>query len=102
MKTSSKEVLEKVSNHCFNQLTFYTFNTSTLKVNKKYREGRLAALKYINDLSFYFLNEEKNLKIHFKTQVLQQIDNHSCLEESEYKKGLYDGLYETIERMDTL
>ena len=41
MNPTSKELLEKVSKHCANQLTFYKFNTSTLEISKKYREGLL-------------------------------------------------------------
>ena len=39
MKLTSKELLEKVSKHCANQLTMYKFNIETLKISNKYREG---------------------------------------------------------------
>ena len=55
MKPTSKEVLEKISKHCSNQLTLYKFNTTTLHISEKYREGRLTALEYINELTYYYL-----------------------------------------------
>lgn len=55
MKHTSKEVLENISNYCAHQLTHYKFNTTTLQVSDRYREGRLAGLKYIGELSYYYL-----------------------------------------------
>ena len=49
MKLTSKEILEKISTHCSNEITLYTFNTNTLKISDKYREGRLTSLKYISE-----------------------------------------------------
>ncbi len=66
MKPTSKEFLEEVSKHCSNQITFYTFNKTTLQVSNKYREGRLASLKYVGELTFYYLQEERNIKHKFK------------------------------------
>ena len=68
MKPTSKELLEKVSKHCANQLTLYKFNTGTLKISKKYREGRLTALEYLSELSYYYMQEEKLIQQHFRGQ----------------------------------
>ena len=57
MKYTSKELLKEVRKHCSNQLTLYRFNTTTLKVSKKYREERLTALEYLGELSNYYLQE---------------------------------------------
>ncbi len=97
MKPTSKELLEEVSKHCSNQLTLYKFNTSTLKVSKKYREGRLTALEYLGELTYYFLQEEKKIQQQFKEQILKQMELNSCLEDTEYKKGLYDVLNEIVD-----
>ena len=100
IKPTSKELLEEVSKHCSNQLTLYRFNTTTLKVSKKYREGRLTALEYIGELSFHYLQEEKKIQQHFHEQVLKQIERYSCLEDSDYKSGLYDALTETLDKVN--
>lgn len=96
MKPTSKELLEEVSRHCSNQLTHYKFNISTLKVSKKYREGRLTALEYIGELTYYYLQEEKKIQQEFREQILKQIELHSCLEDTDYKQGLYDVLNDTL------
>lgn len=101
MKYTSKEFLEKVSKHCANQLTHYRFNTTTLKVSKKYREGRLAALEYLGELTYYYLQQEKKLQQDFHEQIRKQIKDYSCLADNEYKQGLYDALHETL-NIDTL
>ncbi len=97
MKPTSKELLEEVSKHCSNQLTYYRFNTSTLKVRKKYREGRLTALEYIGDLTYYYLQEEKKIQQQFKEQIHKQMKQNSCLNNSVYKKGLNDALNEMLD-----
>lgn len=99
MKPTSKELLAEVSKHCSNQITFYTFNTSTLQISNKYREGRLTALKYIGELTFYYLQEEKSLSDRFKEQIHKQMQQNSCLLESDYKNGLYDALNNILDEL---
>ncbi len=100
MKPTSKEVLEKVSKHCANQLILYKFNTGTLKISKKYREGRLTALEYLSELSYYYMQEEKQIQQYFREQILKQMQDYSCLDESEYKHGLYDGLNDVLDEIN--
>ena len=97
MKPTSKEIIEAISSHCSNQITFYKFNTGVLQVADKYREGRLTALEYIGELTYYYLQQEKNLQEQFKEQILKQMEQNSCLEDSEYKSGLYDALNEILD-----
>ena len=96
MKKTSKELLEAVSKHCYNQLTLYRFNTTTLQVSDKYREGRLTALNYLTELSYYYLQEEKSIENKFKEQINRQLTRYSCLDDTEYKRGLYDALNEVL------
>ena len=99
MKPTSKELLEKVSKHCANQLTMYKFNTGTLKISKKYREGRLTALEYLGELSYYYMQEEKQIQQHYREQILKQMQTYTCLDESEYKHGLYDALNDILDEI---
>jgi len=101
MKPTSKELLEKVSKHCANELTLYTFNTNTLHVSDKYREGRLTALEYIGELSFYYLQEEKKIQQYFSEQITKQLKRYACIEESEYKRGMYDALNEALKEIES-
>ena len=97
MKKTSKELLDEISSHCFNEITLYTFNKTTLKVSDKYREGRLTALEYIAELTYYYLQEEKQLQQYFHDQIIKQMKLHSCLDDTEYKQGLYDALNEVLD-----
>ena len=99
MKPTSKELLEEISKNCSNQITFYTYNKNLLKVSDKYREGRLTSLKYISELTFYYLQEEKKIQKQFREQILKQMKLHSCLDESDYKQGIYDALNETLDEI---
>ena len=97
MKPTSKEVLEEISKHCYNQITFYQFNTTNLQISDKYREGRLTALEYISELTYHYLQQEKGLQQQFHEQVLKQMKLHSCLDDTDYKSGLYDALNEILD-----
>ena len=97
MKPTSKEILEEISTHCYSEITVYRFNTTVLKVSDKYREGRLTALEYIGELTYYYLQEEKKIQIQFKEQIIKQMKLNSCLEDNEYKCGLYDALNEILD-----
>ncbi|UPT78480.1 hypothetical protein MN086_04855 [Sulfurovum sp. XGS-02] len=92
MKPTSKELLEAVSKHCYNELTLYRFNNTTLNVSDKYREGRLTALEYLTELTYYYLQEEKKINEEFKQQISKQLKLYDCLDDTEYKRGLYDAL----------
>ncbi|RRS30978.1 MAG: hypothetical protein P794_05005 [Epsilonproteobacteria bacterium (ex Lamellibrachia satsuma)] len=102
MKPTSKEILEKISEHCATQITFYKFNTTVLQISDKYREGRLTSLEYISELAYYYLQEEKRLQQYFKEQVHKQMKLHSCLEENDYKQGLYEALNDILDEMSKL
>ncbi len=97
MKKTSKEILEIISKHCHNELTYYRFNKSTLQVSDKYREGRLTALKYIGELVYYYLQEEKKIQEAFNAQIHKQLEKYSTLEENEYKRGMFDALEMIVE-----
>jgi hypothetical protein len=99
MKPTSKEVIESVSNHCSNQIILYKFNTTVLTISDKYREGRLTGLKYIGDLTFYYLQKEKRIQVLFREEILKQMKFYSCLEETEYKQGLYDALNDVLDKL---
>jgi hypothetical protein len=97
MKPTSKEIIEAISRHCLNQITLYKFNTKVLQISDKYREGRLTALEYVGELTFYYMQQEKNLQQHFHDQILKQMKVHSCLDDTDYKNGLYDALNDILD-----
>ena len=99
MKPTTKEILETISKNCSNQLILYKFNKNTLKISDKYREGRLAGLQYIGNLTFFFMQEEKRIQSLFREEILKQMKFYSCLEETEYKEGLYDALNDTLDHI---
>jgi hypothetical protein len=54
-------------------------------------------LKYVGELTFYYLQEEKSLINRFKEQMLKQMEQNSCLNDGEYKDGLYDALNDILD-----
>ena len=75
----------------------YLFNKNTVKVTDKYRKGRLAALKYASELSCHYLQIEKTLTRQFRDQIDYQMKSHACLQDGDFKQGLYDGLNDVLD-----
>jgi hypothetical protein len=101
-KPSSRLFLEEVSRYCYSQLTLYKFNKSSLTIDEKYREGRITALNYISDLTFYFMQQEKQLKEHFIREIKKQIEMASSLKTPAYRKGILDAVRELQREIDRL
>jgi len=100
---SSKAFLEEVSRYCYGQLTLYKFNRSTLEVDEKYREGRITALNYIADLTFYFMQQEKHLVEEFVAELEKQLQMADALKSLRYSQGIRDSiaaLRQEIEQME--
>ena len=100
---SSKHFLEELSRYCSSQQTLYEFNKSSLQIDDKYREGRLTALGYIADLSFYFMQREKEIKEQFIQEIAKQIEATNSLKTPAYQQGILDTLHDIkikIEKLD--
>jgi len=54
-------------------------------------------LGYINELTFYYLQQEKRIQDEFHTQILKQMKQNSCLDDTDYKQGIYDALNEILD-----
>jgi hypothetical protein len=50
----------------------------------------------VSELTWYYLQEEKRIKDAFQQQLIKQMKLHSCLEDTEYKQGLYDALNDIL------
>ena len=102
MALTSRELIEKLSSHCYSELTLYRFNKTTLQISDRYRTGRLDGLKYLGELTYYYLQEEKRIKNHFREQILSQMQSNACLEDSDYKNGLFDALNNVLDEIVVL
>ncbi len=45
------------------------------------------------------MQEEKQIQQYFREQILKQMQTYSCLDESEYKQGIYDSLNDTLDEI---
>lgn len=101
MKPTPKELLEKISGHCYVLSTRYRF-ARVPRWSEKYSEGQLAALEYIDKLCFHFLQEEKNIPERFREEITRQMQQNSCLNDSDYKEGLYDALNDVLDELKVM
>jgi len=56
----------------------------------KYKKGSLAAIKYLSDLSFYYLQREKKLKEDMIKQIHSELSYINTLADTDYKNGAID------------
>lgn len=100
--SSSKQFLEELSRYCSSQRTLYEYNRSSLQIDDKYREGRLAALGYIADLSFFFMQREKEIKKQFIQEISKQIEATNSLKTPAYQQGILDALQDIKIKIEKL
>ncbi|MDH5465623.1 MAG: hypothetical protein OEW60_08305 [Thiovulaceae bacterium] len=101
---SSKDYFDQLSNHLFQETTVYKFNSSTLSASDRYRKGRLSVLSWANELSFYFLSQEKRLPQQMMDMLMRKQEELWSLSEGEYRQGVidaFDGIFEHIEKLET-
>jgi len=93
----SLQILEEISSKCSSHTTIYKFNKD-IPVSEKYREGRITASTWLNDLIYYYISKERSFINEFQGHIQEQKIKLDMLNEGEYKKGIYDQLNE-IENM---
>ena len=70
-----------------------------LFISDKYREGRFAGLDYIDKLTYYFIQQERRARKLFRDEILKQMQLNACLEDNDYKQGLYDALNAALDEL---
>ena len=95
--SKSIKLLEQISQECSSQTTIYKFSKS-LDVSDRYKQGRIEASKWLNDLTYYYFKEEKNFIKEYTQQLIIQKEKLLALSDSDYKKGLLEQLNQ-IEQM---
>jgi len=100
MKQSSKALLELISKECSNQLTYYKYNKHSLNISDKYRHGRVTALNYMQELTFFYFEREKDLKEQLLQDLHKQITVTALLRESDYKRGIYDAISQILQEVE--
>lgn len=95
---NSLNVLHEIDKVLLGDVTYYEFNSIEKNLSKKYRKGRINASRWLSELIFMFIQKESNFLLEFKELIQQQKINLSNLENSDFKKGLFDEL-NAIEEM---
>ncbi len=100
MKPSSKELLDGISRHCANQLTYYRYNRHTLLISEKYRSGRVTALDYVQELTHHYFEQEYALKKGFRHELEAQIHATAYLNDNDYRHGIIDAIRDIIDELE--
>lgn len=92
----SIKILEDISSECLNYTSYYKYNRSIIS-SEKYRDGRVDASNWINELVYFYIKKEKNFLKEFIDHISNQKQKIVVLNDGDYKNGLFDQLNE-IER----
>jgi len=96
---STKKILEDVSNHCDTYIVPYKYSKDDSRGSYKYKKGRITTYEWINNLVYYYLKEESNLKEEFILYLQSKTAEVQCLKDGDYKKGILDTIDEVIKQI---
>lgn len=92
--------LEKLSEKLNSHITYYKFNKMDQNLSNKYRTGRINAAKWMNDLIYFYIKKESTLVYEFKSEIRNQRNEISNINDGDFKQGLYDELDMVEEILD--
>ncbi len=98
-KKSCRDIFEFISSHCFTYMVPYKYSKLDDRGSLKYKKGRITAYEWINDLSYYYIKKEENLKKEFIFHLESKYREIAILKTGDYKKGLQDALNEVLEEL---
>ena len=85
------DTLINISNISHSYIIYYQFNRS-IKQSIQYKDGRIDASTWINELIYCFIKNNKTIIDEFISILNKQKEKVSTLNNCDYKKGLYDQL----------
>lgn len=88
----SLPILEQISQSLSIHQTYYQLNTQDEHFSEKYHKGIINATKWLNELIYFYIQQENNFLLEFKENIQKQKEELSELKESEFKQGLFDEL----------
>ncbi len=91
MKKGSKELLEHLSQQCSVHITRYKYN-NTLNISTNYRKGHLSILNWIQELLYYYLQQEKRIATDLYRTLEDKKKELMQREDNEYRQGVIDAL----------
>ena len=96
---STKKTLEDISQHCFTNMVPFKHSKHLYRGSLKYRKGRITAYDWINNLTYYYLKQEENLKDKFILNLKFKLEEIEILNNGEYKKGIRDSIDEILKEL---
>lgn len=92
--------LEEISELLLRHQTYYTFNKVDEHLSKEYRKGRIKSSKWLSDLVYFYVQKERKFLQEYKENLQEQKKKLIHLEDSDFKKGLFDELNLIEEMID--
>jgi len=97
---STKNILENISEHCFTYMVPYKHSKYQNKGSKKYKKGRITTYEWINNLIYYYLKQEENLRDEFILNLKLKKQEIEILKDGDYKKAIKDTINEILEKLE--
>ncbi len=93
---NSIEIFKDLSDKCYQDCTYYTFN-KLIEESEKYKKGRIDASKWVNEVLYIFMQKEKDLVNELKEVLENKRVELENLNDGNYREGLFDQLKEVRE-----
>ncbi len=93
MSNSSKEFFEKISRFCYVSKTPYFFKNGSNEKDKFFK-GVFTVYEWVDELCYYYLKQEKNLKSDFLSLLEKKRREIKRLPNGKYKNGMLKGFDE--------
>ena len=93
MRVEPIRKLDRLDEELHNRLTYYRYNQN-IHLDKRYRKGRIAALKWLIALCWYYRREAEAILPTLKRSIDEELLKIGQLDHSPYRQGIEDTVEE--------
>ncbi len=101
MSKSTKDFFETISSFCYISKTPYSFKSCSPD-DDKYYKGIFTVYDWVDELCYYYLKKEQNLKSDFLSLLEEKRENIALSDDTTYKNGMLKGFDEIYKIIDKL
>ncbi len=101
MSKSTKDFFETISSFCYISKMPYSFKSCSPD-DDKYYKGIFTVYDWVDELCYYYLKKEQNLKSDFLSLLEEKHQQVYKLNDSKYKSGMIKGFDELYKVMTDL
>ncbi len=99
MPSDTMELFGRLNEEAHNELTYYRFNRN-ISLSRDYRRGVVSALKWMSELSRYYMNRESLMRDEFISIVQSELKKVERVADREYAQGVKEAIESIFSRLN--